>query len=86
MDQIKIECPACEWEPDGHPHWNCTCGHAWNTFDTGGICPKCKERWKDTQCPACSQWSPHIDWYKGLDEAIKQQIREALEKEVYVLR
>lgn len=78
-NEIKICCPKCDWEPDASSEWTCTCEHIWNTFDTGGICPKCKTRWKDTECLSCHKWSPHIDWYRGLDEAIRQQIIEALE-------
>lgn len=63
MTEIKIECPKCEWEPDGGPHWMCSCRHRWNTFDTQGVCPNCKKRWKDTQCIKCFEWSPHEDWY-----------------------
>jgi hypothetical protein len=28
-----------------------TCGHEWNTFDTGGVCPACVHQWTETQCP-----------------------------------
>ncbi|MDP2386614.1 MAG: DUF4272 domain-containing protein [Bacteroidota bacterium] len=60
-----IECPVCEWPPDGEEHWQCTCGHAWNTFDTKGKCPSCNFQWEETYCPACGQTSPHNDWYSG---------------------
>ena len=34
--------------------------------------------WQNTQCPGdfggCDQWSPHIDWYHGLDKAILKEI------------
>lgn len=69
MNDLKIQCPKCKWEPDGGEHWMCSCGHSWNTFDTQGICPKCSKRWSDTQCPGpgfpggCGAWSAHIDWY-----------------------
>lgn len=86
--EIKICCPKCEWENDGADHWHCTCGHIWNTFETTGRCPNCARIWQDTQCPSsaggCAEWSPHIDWYRGLDEQIRQQIKEALALEVTV--
>ena len=29
--------------------WFCACGHEWNTFDAGGICPACLHHWTETQ-------------------------------------
>ena len=69
MEDIRIRCPKCEWEPDGGPYWECDCGTRWNTFDTMGTCPRCGRKWHDTQCPGpffpggCGAWSPHDDWY-----------------------
>lgn len=73
MDNIKICCPKCEWEPNASSRWRCSCGHSWNTFDTGGRCPACKKVWEETQCHAskCHQWSPHLDWYRGLEDVVK---------------
>ena len=74
MDNIKICCPKCNWEPDGKPYWQCSCGTSWNTFSTGGRCPNCKRVWENTQCiehaGGCEAWSPHLDWYKGLDDIV----------------
>ena len=58
-----IRCPKCGWHPRKDDRWMCTCGHRWNTFDTGGVCPGCMRQWTETQCPQCGQWSPHSDWY-----------------------
>lgn len=83
--EVEIMCPKCEWKPDGKAYWACSCGHSWNTFDTAGRCPKCKKIWKDTQCPGpadpggCGKWSPHIDWYKNLDEQLRKQLEEILQ-------
>ena len=82
--KIKILCPKCDWEPDGGSHWECTCSHIWNTFDTGGRCPRCGKVWEDTQCPTCHKMSPHLDWYKGLDDHIKKLIEELVEQEIIV--
>lgn len=60
---IGIRCPKCEWKPRKRDRWQCQCGHRWNTFDTGGVCPACLRQWSDTQCLQCHQWSPHSDWY-----------------------
>jgi len=59
----RIRCPLCGWTPRPDSVWFCQCGHSWNTFDTGGICPACLKQWTMTACPNCHQWSPHSDWY-----------------------
>ena len=59
----RIRCPKCKWQPRRHDRWLCTCGHAWNTFDTRGVCPACAHAWRDTACLRCHQWSPHVAWY-----------------------
>jgi hypothetical protein len=79
--EIKIECPKCAWEPKADSLWSCSCGHAWNTFDTGGQCPSCKIVWEHTQCLSpweggCEQWSLHLDWYKGLDKHVEEEVKE----------
>ena len=58
-----IRCPLCRWTPRTEDRWSCSCGHEWNTFDTGGICPACLHQWSTTQCLSCKGWSPHSDWY-----------------------
>ena len=68
MEDIRIRCPKCAWEPDGGAHWICDCEHIWNTFDTYGTCPACGKHWKQTACPdtvgGCGKWSLHPDWYE----------------------
>ena len=60
----RIRCPLCGWQPPKLDLWICKCGHIWNTFDTGGVCPGCLFQWPVTQCLACHQFSPHSDWYE----------------------
>jgi hypothetical protein len=67
-NDLIIQCPTCEWKPDGEKHWACSCGHKWNTFKTKGKCPKCNTQWEDTSCPGCGKSRPHIDWYKTKEE------------------
>ncbi len=59
----RIRCPKCNWSPRPDDLWSCKCGHQWNTFDTGGVCPNCLYQWTVTQCLACREISPHSDWY-----------------------
>jgi len=41
--KIEILCPKCGWRPSEDSIWchDPGCGHIWNAFDTGGICPNC---------------------------------------------
>lgn len=71
-----INCPKCKWEPKAADTWCCTCGHEWNTFDTGGTCPSCNKTWEDTQCHHCERWSPHLNWYKGFDKLLKVELEK----------
>src|SRR2546425_10644406 len=34
----RIRRPLCGWSPRKDDRWSCSCGHEWNTFDTGGVC------------------------------------------------
>ena len=63
--RIEIHCPLCSWKPTPASRWQCRpgCGHVWNTFDTGGICPACGHAWKTTACLSCPGVPPHPDWY-----------------------
>jgi hypothetical protein len=45
----RIRCPLCGWSPRKDDRWFCTCGHGWNTFDVGGVCPVCFHQWTETQ-------------------------------------
>lgn len=80
---LKIECPKCGWEPDGGAYWQCTCGHTWNTFATAARCPACKKQWEYTACiwhrGGCHAMPPHLDWYKGLDDWLKEELEEVEE-------
>jgi hypothetical protein len=77
----KIRCPKCGWVPVPRSHWECFCGHLWNTFDTAGKCPVCNKSWSVTQCfwpedGGCGEISLHIDWYADLDRKLKDGLME----------
>jgi hypothetical protein len=59
----SIRCPKCGWLPATEDRWGCKCGHVWNTFSTGGLCPACQFQWKITVCNECGEISPHSEWY-----------------------
>jgi len=84
--KIEIACPKCNWEPDGGKHWQCSCGHIWNTFETFAKCPKCAKTWEDTICPptpgGCDLWSKHLDWYRNLDSLMKEEIKKIFKEEL----
>ena len=86
----KILCPKCSWKPDGGKHWQCSCLHVWNTFETAGNCPKCSKTWEDTQCPGpgypggCGKWSPHLDWYVELENKVQEEYENALKNDVKI--
>lgn len=79
--RAHIRCPHCKWQPVRSSRWMCSavghpeyltsgCGHIWNTFDTGGLCPGCQHQWQHTACLSCARWAPHLDWYvAGGDDA-----------------
>lgn len=87
MTAPRIFCPLCRWIPEASSRWVCTrqlggCGTSWNTFDTGGICPKCSWHWEITQCLSCKQFSLHKHWYHDPDsdsEPAETQESELLE-------
>jgi hypothetical protein len=89
MDSIRIRCPKCNWEPDGKSHWQCTCGHRWDAFSTGGGCPCCGKQWEYTQCVddagGCNHAAPHLDWYENLD-VIAEEALSVLYEKVQVTR
>lgn len=74
-DFQRIRCPLCKWRPRASSRWFCAdadapeffyggCGAMWNTFETGGKCPRCNHQWRWTSCLRCGGWSRHDDWYE----------------------
>lgn len=56
-------CPSCAWRPTDAARWGCTCGHVWNTFLTGGVCPVCEHVYESTTCLSCRESNAHDSWY-----------------------
>jgi hypothetical protein len=74
MAHTEIYCPQCRWKPPPDARWVCTpeiggCGKVWDTFATGGVCPRCSWHWIITCCHACRQFSAHVDWYHAPEAA-----------------
>ncbi len=76
MEDAKIACPKCDWEPRADDRWMCSCGHIWNTFDTAARCPACGKQWRDTCCLSCQKWSKHLDWYRYPDDWLEELVEE----------
>ncbi|MBK7872246.1 MAG: hypothetical protein IPJ74_17020 [Saprospiraceae bacterium] len=90
MAEIIIECPQCQWRPDGGAYWACGgCGHIWNTFDTMAQCPKCGHQHERTACipwrGGCNAYEPHLDWYKNLDDLLQEELNTISQKEKILL-
>lgn len=62
LSGAPARCPSCEWVPRRRDRWQCKCQTQWNTFETGGVCPTCREPWKKTQCLQCGEWSSQPEW------------------------
>jgi hypothetical protein len=74
MARTEIHCPRCRWKPPPDARWVCSpeiggCGKIWDTFATGGLCPRCSWHWIITSCHVCRQFSAHADWYHEPEDA-----------------
>ena len=64
-----IRCPNCLYPPPKGSYWRCDekekqgCGFAFDTFQTGAICPRCGRKFSYTQCPICGNWAPYSKWF-----------------------
>lgn len=56
-------CPACRVAPPVAPLWLCgNCRITFDTFETGGACPQCGDRFPTTVCSDCGVRSPWAEW------------------------
>jgi Zn-dependent protease len=56
-------CPACKLAPPRGAFWGCgNCRKAFDTFETGGVCPHCGTQFTATSCPECGSLRPLSEW------------------------
>ena len=59
-------CPSCRTAPPIGRYWGCgACKQAFDTFETGAVCPQCSTRFNTTKCLDCGEQSPINDWVVG---------------------
>lgn len=58
-------CPQCRAAPPVGPFWACPCKERFDTFETGGRCPKCGRVFPTTSCTDCHTVSPQDAFRAG---------------------
>jgi len=52
-------CPTCNSAPPAGEFWKCSqCGQAFDTFQTGAVCPNCRTQFPTTRCLDCGRQHP----------------------------
>ena len=58
-------CPACRQPPVLGSFWRCAnCQQAFDTFETGAVCPHCGTQFPVTRCLDCGSARPIGEWVK----------------------
>jgi hypothetical protein len=58
-----LRCPECGWVPFALRAWKCKgCGFVWDSFATGGVCPRCGHAHEEAACVRCRRISPYERW------------------------
>jgi Zn-dependent protease len=61
--RFGFACPACKASPPIGDYWKCgKCGHAFDTFQTGAVCPHCATQYAATKCLDCGAMHPMNQW------------------------
>jgi Zn-dependent protease len=60
---IDACCPACKESPPAGKFWKCSCGTAFDTFESGARCPACAKTFTATKCILCGKASPLPLWH-----------------------
>ena len=56
-------CPTCRTAPPVGTYWTCgKCGQAFDTFQSGAVCPYCSTRYDITKCLDCGRAHPISEW------------------------
>src|SRR5579864_4725974 len=56
-------CPRCKTAPPVGEFWKCgRCGQAFDTFQTGAVCPHCGAQFAVTKCLDCGATHPMNEW------------------------
>jgi Zn-dependent protease len=56
-------CPTCKTAPPLGEYWKCgQCGQAFDTFQTGAVCPHCGTQFAVTRCLDCGRQHPLHEW------------------------
>jgi len=58
-------CPSCRKAPPIGEYWRCNqCQQAFDTFQTGSVCPNCRAAYPVTVCLDCRRTYPMSEWAK----------------------
>jgi DNA-directed RNA polymerase subunit RPC12/RpoP len=58
-----FQCPSCNTAPPVGEYWKCSnCGQAFDTFQTGAVCPNCRTQFPSTRCLDCGHLHPMNQW------------------------
>ena len=58
-----FQCPSCNTAPPVGEYWKCSnCGQAFDTFQTGAVCPGCRTQFSATRCLDCGHLHPMHEW------------------------
>ncbi len=61
--RFGFACPACKTSPPVGDYWKCgKCGQAFDSFQTGAVCPHCATRYAVTKCLDCGAMHPMNEW------------------------
>jgi Zn-dependent protease len=64
--RLGFACPSCRSAPPLGEIWQCShCAQRFDTFSTGGACPRCGARFETTTCLFCHERSPMSQWVGG---------------------
>jgi Zn-dependent protease len=61
--RFGFACPSCQSSPPIGEYWKCgKCGLAFDSFQTGAVCPHCSTPYAATKCLDCGEMHPMSEW------------------------